>query len=129
MIVITLARKPLEGTLVSSMEEFGTGALNIDACRIGVSTSPEGLGRWPANVLLKHTSECEKVGTKTIPGFAINRWEDGAHPFGGGAGNPFSSTIVPPLVVDDWKCSENCPVAKLRKQSSKDAEFYFKQTE
>jgi len=31
---IVLARKPLEGTVASNMERFGTGALNIDACRI-----------------------------------------------------------------------------------------------
>lgn len=30
-----LARKPLEGTVARNVTEFGTGALNVDGCRIG----------------------------------------------------------------------------------------------
>ncbi|WP_321865679.1 DNA-methyltransferase [Paraburkholderia tropica] len=43
---ICMARKPMAGTLLANVLEHGTGALNIDGCRIG-----EGLGRWPANVI------------------------------------------------------------------------------
>ena len=70
---VTLARKPLEGTVAANVLKWGTGALNIDGCRIGTSGgdlckcvtdgtsySPtkhparrEGeFGRWPANVVL-----------------------------------------------------------------------------
>lgn len=75
---ILLFRKPLEGTVVENVLKHGTGALNIDACRIVVSSGdkktkfpvgdygPRGLygkdgertddpspgGRWPANVVL-----------------------------------------------------------------------------
>lgn len=76
---IVLARKPLSGTVAATVLEHGTGALNIDACRIdgaerpvmvrtatvvaanamsgkstGATASGEttNLGRWPANVLL-----------------------------------------------------------------------------
>lgn len=31
---ITLARKPLDGTVAANVQEHGTGALNIDACRV-----------------------------------------------------------------------------------------------
>jgi DNA modification methylase len=71
---IVLARKPLRGTVAGNVTEYGTGALNIDGCRIdgsersgggprptrvatgGFNMSeagdrPEG-GRWPANVIL-----------------------------------------------------------------------------
>lgn len=41
-----LARKPLVGTVAANVLEHGTGALNIDGCRVG-----EG-GRFPANVVL-----------------------------------------------------------------------------
>jgi site-specific DNA-methyltransferase (adenine-specific) len=34
---IVLARKPLSGTVAATVLEHGTGALNIDACRIGVT--------------------------------------------------------------------------------------------
>jgi site-specific DNA-methyltransferase (adenine-specific) len=73
---ITVARKPLHGTVVANWREHGTGALNIDACRIATSestvrartehdlgrlnddgwTPTPGLngsdaGRWPANLI------------------------------------------------------------------------------
>ncbi len=74
---IILARKPLHGTVASNVQTFGTGALNVDGCRIEGGQRPlvvsdrragnvvfgDGLqgskavgettaGRWPANVLL-----------------------------------------------------------------------------
>jgi hypothetical protein len=72
-----MARKPLAGTVAQTVLAHGTGALNVDGCRIeaqgrplieskadvSVSTFGDGLngsshagvtdtGRWPANVLL-----------------------------------------------------------------------------
>ena len=41
---IILARKPLVGTVAANVLAHGTGAINVDACRIGE--------RWPANVAL-----------------------------------------------------------------------------
>lgn len=73
---ILLARKPFKGSVERNMLQHGTGAIHIDVCRIGSSGSPtgasdgpsngifgdglngvrglpvEGLGRWPANVIL-----------------------------------------------------------------------------
>jgi DNA modification methylase len=71
---IILARKPLIGTVAANVLAHGTGAINVDGCRIGTgeplgrenhststfnhkNTTPfvdnsRGLGRWPANVLL-----------------------------------------------------------------------------
>jgi DNA modification methylase len=45
---IILARKPLSGSVAENVARHGTGALNIDATRIG--------GRWPANLLLSDAS-------------------------------------------------------------------------
>jgi site-specific DNA-methyltransferase (adenine-specific) len=36
---ICVARKPLAGTVVANVLAFGTGALNIDACRVGVDST------------------------------------------------------------------------------------------
>lgn len=47
---ILLARKPLIGTVAANVQAHGTGALNIDACRIPTDPSTT-LGRWPANLL------------------------------------------------------------------------------
>lgn len=77
---ITMARKPFKGTVADNVQAYGTGAINIDGCRIGkskrkpaspckksgykpgalpddiprnVNTSAwnTNIGRWPANVL------------------------------------------------------------------------------
>jgi len=37
---IILARKPLEGTVAENMQKWGTGALNIDGCRVGYEDTP-----------------------------------------------------------------------------------------
>ena len=48
---IILARKPLtEGSVAANVMAYGTGALNIDACRVKAVDSA-GVGRWPANVI------------------------------------------------------------------------------
>ncbi len=43
---ICVARKPLAGTVAENVLQHGTGALNIDGCRVGRTD-----GRWPANVM------------------------------------------------------------------------------
>lgn len=93
---IVLARKRLsEKNVVGNVLEHGTGALNIDACRIAttdhweatgkqsaagvsytgstdgslnvsVSTTHED-GRRPPNILLTHSAACEVTGTRTVP--------------------------------------------------------------
>ena len=85
---IVLARKPLaERTLEANVARYGTGALNVDACRVpapegsvvriahfesgakrgfggglkgGSRVSPQRLGRWPANVI--HDGSAEVLG-------------------------------------------------------------------
>lgn len=43
MLVITVARKPLEGTIAQNVTKHGTGALNIDGARL------DGPKRWPCS--------------------------------------------------------------------------------
>lgn len=146
MKVITVARKPVVGSVAKNVLKHGTGGLNIDACRIGnfQNTQPSGMdrmnatlaeqgyrpnayqqgeppvseavGRWPANVILQHKSGCQQVGTVEGDGYVINRWDDGAKPFGDGAGHPFSSEPQTEQVAV-WACAEDCPVRELDRQS------------
>jgi len=83
MIVITVARKHLDGTVAANVKRWGTGGLNIDGCRIegvppsvpqwnrggekspfdadgrnGRMSQPSSLGRWPANLILSHAPGC-----------------------------------------------------------------------
>jgi hypothetical protein len=82
-------------------------------------TIPNPGGRWPPNVVLSHTPECRKVGQQTVKGYAINKFTDGAKPFGGGAGHPYESQQMPDETVDVWECAENCPVRLLNEQSGR----------
>lgn len=47
---ICLARKPLVGTVAANVLHYGTGALNIDACRVGdfINETPPGTDRYNA---------------------------------------------------------------------------------
>lgn len=61
---IIVARKPFKGTVVANVLEHGTGAINIDDCRIGTEET------------------------------TINTFDDGMKPFGEGAGHPYTSRKV-----------------------------------
>lgn len=80
---ITIARKPLIGTVAENVQQYGTGALNIDDCRVeaerptgwggGGSALYEGglsrdggdarpvVGRWPANLIHDGSAEAAEV--------------------------------------------------------------------
>jgi DNA modification methylase len=62
---IVVARKPLIGTVAANVLQHGTGALNIDGCRIG-----DPPGRWPANVIHDGSDEV----TAMFPE-AGNKWK------------------------------------------------------
>ena len=89
---VVVARKPIQGTVAANVLAWGTGALNVDGCRIGedggtagAGVGPQGdvygdglngtfgkpvpgLGRWPANVVLDETQAealDEQSGTLT----------------------------------------------------------------
>jgi DNA modification methylase len=83
---ITVARKPFKGTVAANVLEHGTGAINIDGCRVGTSRGvpaslskskssntygfgatsgherelDPNIGRWPANLI--HDGSDEVVG-------------------------------------------------------------------
>lgn len=97
-----LARKPLDGTVAANVLKHGTGAINIDGCRVdGMARSPGSIrakrscapnvdgaevpcgtvpapdphpsGRFPAHLTLSHNPDCREVGTRDV----FNRATDG----------------------------------------------------
>jgi site-specific DNA-methyltransferase (adenine-specific) len=76
---IVVGRKPFRGAVAANVIAHGTGALNIDGCRIGTEVlpeqragqaklgtfersdmvTPERTGRWPSNVALDDTQAAE----------------------------------------------------------------------
>ena len=60
---ITMARKPLQGTVANNVLTHGTGAINIDGCRVGGSN-----GRWPANLIHDGSDEVIELFPHTTSG-------------------------------------------------------------
>ena len=109
-----LARKPVDGSIAANVLQHGTGALNIDACRVAVREGDEvqpvfagrkgavagetgkygssgdywsevnEAGRFPSNFLLTHSAACESHG---------------------------------PADVERWDCAPDCPVGEMNRQS------------
>jgi DNA modification methylase len=94
---IIVARKPLVGTVAENVIAHGTGAINVDGCRVGdgqtitirgkTQTSPSGWvsdgaeevvyktnppGRWPANLIHDGSDEVVGLFPQTTSG-ALNR--------------------------------------------------------
>ena len=106
---IVLARKPLIGTVANNVLQHGTGALNIDGCRIEAQDSFGGgakatsgfvdgyendgwtpgspLGRWPANLIHDGSDEVLELFPDTKGGTAVRR-KSGGNTFGGTSPKP-----------------------------------------
>ena len=112
---ITVARKPLSGTVAANVLEHGTGALNIDGCRVGRDADdisgwsqsgskasdnravsggnyareakPDADGRWPANLIHDGGEEILALFPETRGGVAVRR-NSGGNTFGGDKPKP-----------------------------------------
>ena len=110
-----LARKPLsEKTIAANVLEHGTGGINIDASRIKAGQND---GRFPANLILSHKPGCKQVGSKEGKGYTINRFTDGAKPFGNGAGHPYKVEDQGPETIAVWDCDDDCAVKQLGEEN------------
>jgi hypothetical protein len=144
---ILMFRKPLAGTVAETVLKHGTGAINIDGCRVdsgneylgrnnkegdnGWKNSSGGKsnqairqdlglppqGRWPSNLVFCHTPDCVQTGTRTVDAPVINRFDDGMKPFGEGAGHPYTTTGGGTEDIAVWECVPGCPVRALDEQS------------
>ena len=88
---ITVARKPLIGTVAANVLTHGTGAINVDACRV------EG-DRWPANLIHDGSDEVMELFPNTTSGSR----KAGHHVVAGGQGRygKFAKGDLPELVGD-----------------------------
>lgn len=114
---ILVARKPMVGTVVNNVLTYGTGAMNIDACRIATTdkgqatgkqsdkgtsyagsadgsldvsvSSTHEAGRWPPNIILTHSPWCQDI----------------------------EETLSDGGVVGHWDCVDDCPIAEMDRQS------------
>ena len=135
---ITVARKPLIGTVAENVLAHGTGALNVDGCRVatgealgrfnnartegssyivqreaGLIDNSNGLGRWPANLIHDGSEEVVGLFPDTKGGTAVRR-NSGGHTFGG---------IFPKPPMDDLGYGDSGSAARFfycAKASAKD---------
>ena len=91
-MIVTLVRKPLEGSVITNSIAWGSAGINVDGCRITTAeiltggggklwshyrdnteerASPQvnaGLGRFPANLIMTHLTGCQRLGTVKVKG-------------------------------------------------------------
>lgn len=146
---IIVARKPLAGTVAANVLEHGTGALNIDGCRvtaadqkgswagyskgtkdayaqdaysktwIAAEDSKPG-SRWPPNILLTHSPECEPAGIRTVRSdthYPAERGQGGVSTSGHSGQAGLAERSPATEVVEVWDCAQGCPVAELDRQT------------
>ena len=70
---ITVARKPLCGTVAENVLQYGTGGINVDGCRVGTEERTE-----------------ERTDTITESGFGANFMDDGWQP----SGKTYTKTVT-----------------------------------
>jgi site-specific DNA-methyltransferase (adenine-specific) len=131
--------------------KWRTGALNVDGCRIGENAGwryPNGRGgtawggreslgrnlrepiaaakgRWPANLVLSHSEECEFKGYRRVRGSGTSKTFHGPYEgpsatgFLRGWSHPGNQHADPDgtELVEDWECAPGCPVRTLDEQS------------
>ncbi len=92
-----LVRKPFKGGVANNLLKFGTGALNIEGCRVSTdekltrvlgkttesdsgwkSTNRSAVagkdgGRWPPNLVLTHNHDCAETCTEGCPALELDR--------------------------------------------------------
>ena len=145
-MIVTILRKPLEGTVAGNTLKHGCGGLNIAKSRIGneeIKTNGFGeneevsihvcktkdfvgetrKGRWPANVILKHKQGCELKGTKKIKEGKKNSDLGGTERETGlyedGLKERAKDQHQGEEMVEDWICVKGCPIERLDQQSGK----------
>jgi hypothetical protein len=141
---ITVARKPLVGTVAENVMQHGTGALNIDGCRVDASDDRplieskaeaslhafgNGLngsrragvttqGRWPANLIHDGSDEVMTLFPMTESGSR----RAGKHRVAGGQGRygEFAVGELPEIVGDSGSAARFFYCAKASKRDRED---------
>lgn len=104
---VVCARKPLAGTVAANVLEYGTGGLNVDACRVGMSDSDR-------EFILK-TARPNSAGQPHI-GDVMNR--PSAPTVNVHSAGRWPTNVVLTHSPDcGEECVDGCPVAELDRQS------------
>jgi DNA modification methylase len=105
---ITVARKPLAGTVAETVLAHGTGGINVDGCRVEAQD-----GRWPANLI--HDGSDDVVGL--FPNTTSGSRKAGRHVVAGGQGRygEFAEGDLPEVIGDSGSAARFFYCAKASK--------------
>jgi transcriptional regulator with XRE-family HTH domain len=140
-----LVRKPVEGTIAGNVLVYGTGAINVDGCRVDTKDSYNrapassgftGLsgykpnqgrmsdsadkGRWPANVVLSHSEGCDDGGC--VDGCQVQALDEQSGKSSSSRPRNSSSTSFSGLT---YGMAPNTPHAVLHRDDSGGASRFF----
>lgn len=117
-MIITILRKPLEGSVADNVLKHGCGALNIDATRISTSDNLNG-GAYAENPTERGGQD---MWTSTRKGDSNCFRRGGAGDYEQPTGRWPANFILTHLEGctshgEDWACVEGCPVKEIDQQS------------
>ena len=154
---IVVARKPLTGTVAANVLEHGTGALNIDGCRVEATDKTPfpkaGYGRAESDASYEFAGD-PKFITTGIDRYTAGRWPanivlthsvgcrqigTSSDTYGGGAkatsgfvdGYEHDGFQANTAEIAVWQCESGCPASEMNAQSNDTggASRYFTNTE
>ena len=112
MKIITLLRKPLDGSVAENTLTHGSGGINIDACRVGVGEERDNKIATGVRGEGSQGSSYEMGSSVTLGTTTQGRWP--------------ANFILAHLEGCDSDCVEGCPIKEMDTQSG-DASRYFMQ--
>jgi len=75
---VTVARKPLEGTVAANVLQWGTGGINVDGCRVGTDLITQHGRGDSANIAMSGRNYAEEAGRKWTGRWPANLIHDGS---------------------------------------------------
>lgn len=111
---ILVARKPLEGTVAANVLKHGTGAINVDACRIDYQSDADKASATPQGRCTSHDGS--SIGAKPNIGQSVERV---------GFDRPAQKGRWPANLILSQTDAEDCPVAELDRQWANASRFFY----
>ena len=107
---VTVARKSLDGTVAANVQRHGTGALNIDGCRVAHSS--------PADLLMSQKKNAHsRFGSAPPERVAFGRDDRDPTNYDGSAGRWPPNVLLTHTADCGDECVAGCPVRELGEQS------------
>lgn len=111
---VLVAQKPIERTVAESVQTYGTGALNIDGCRVGFRSDEDKAAAKPQG---RATSKDKHIGAEPDAGNNESRTEFEVNQNAAGRWPPNVLLVHHPECVEEGDCHPECGVKLLDEQS------------